>query len=171
MKVNLGKYHKHSNRRHIDVQIDRWDTWSLDHSLALIIYPALLQLKGNMPGVPMAFTDVGGDSSDDQKSFDFYAETYHEMVDLSSKKWEEIIDKMIWSFQQLILEDYTDRYFHITIPSPGKPDYTTVKALSDPNSLCNDKSDWVDYVGLKLHDDRIAEGLELFGKYYRSLWE
>jgi hypothetical protein len=30
---------------------------------------------------------------------------------------------------------------------------------------------WYDAEGHKLHEDRIQEGLELFGKYYRSLWD
>jgi len=29
----------------------------------------------------------------------------------------------------------------------------------------------VDYKGLKAHNARIANGLRLFGKYYRALWD
>ena len=44
MKVNLGNYKKKGNRK-IDVRIERFDTYSMDHSLAYIILPMLLQLK------------------------------------------------------------------------------------------------------------------------------
>jgi hypothetical protein len=30
---------------------------------------------------------------------------------------------------------------------------------------------WYDHVGHALHEDCIQEGLELFGKYYRNLWD
>ena len=60
MKVNLGRYPSGSGQRKISVQIDSYDDWSLDHSLALIIYPALLQLKQNKNGVPSSLTDKIG---------------------------------------------------------------------------------------------------------------
>ena len=58
MKVNIGKFYNPSNRRKINVQIDRYDTWSLDHTLALIILPALIQLKETKQSVPHEFADV-----------------------------------------------------------------------------------------------------------------
>jgi hypothetical protein len=30
---------------------------------------------------------------------------------------------------------------------------------------------WYDHIGHELHEERIQEGLELFGKYFRSLWD
>ena len=44
MKVAIGRFPKKGNRRKINVEIDNFDTWGLDHTLATIIYPALLQL-------------------------------------------------------------------------------------------------------------------------------
>ncbi len=55
MKVKVGKYPK-NNRRKINVEIDYYDTWSLDHTLAMIIYPALLQLKATKHGIRI-YTD------------------------------------------------------------------------------------------------------------------
>ena len=34
------------------VKIDRWDTWSMDHTLAFIILPMLKQLKADKHGAP-----------------------------------------------------------------------------------------------------------------------
>ena len=46
MKINIGKFPKKSSgKRKINIEIDNYDTWNLDHTLALIIYPALLSLK------------------------------------------------------------------------------------------------------------------------------
>jgi hypothetical protein len=35
----------------------------------------------------------------------------------------------------------------------------------------NPGAHWYDAEGHLLHEERIQEGLELFGKYYRSLWD
>ena len=38
--------------RDIQVQIDPWDTWSMDHTLAHIILPMLKQLRNTKHGSP-----------------------------------------------------------------------------------------------------------------------
>ena len=61
-----GNYRKDDHRK-IDVRIDKFDTWSLDHTLANIILPALLQLKATKHGIPHEFVaDVGGADYDSQ---------------------------------------------------------------------------------------------------------
>jgi hypothetical protein len=178
MKASIGKYTKHGDRRRVNIQIDKFDTWSLDHTLAHIILPALLQLKASKMGVPSEFADVGGASYDSQESFEFYQETHDEAFDIACKRWEEIIDKMIWSFQQLVMDDYETQYSHGTAeydwvpsntpfidPHTGKPEDTYRMVDKNP------QEHWVDYEGLRMHEERIQEGLELFGKYYRHLWD
>lgn len=178
MKINIGKYKKSGTTRKIDVNIEHFDTWSLDHSLALIILPALIQLKATKQGVPSAFADVGGANYDNQQSFDFYMESHNDAFDAKCKEWDEVLDKMIWSFQQLALVDYDQKYHH------GEPKYDFVKSDTQyPNPLTGQMEDtfrmvdknpgehWYDHVGHQLHEERIQEGLELFGKYYRALWD
>lgn len=179
MKVNIGPYPKKGDRRKINVKIDKYDTWSFDHTLAHIIYPALLQLKATKHGVPNDMVnDVGGEPYVDQSSFDFYTETHNEAFDIACKRWDEILDKMIWSFQQLIIDDYNEKYHH------GEPEYDFVKSDQQfPNPITGKMEDtfkmvdknpnehWYDAEGHQLHEDKIQEGLELFGKYYRSLWD
>jgi len=167
MKVSLGKYLKKGERR-IDIQIDGFDTWSLDHSLAMIIYPALIQLKEIKHGVPSEFAEVGGEDWHDQQSFDFYTETAAECFDLGVARWEEVLDKMIWSFQQLSLDDYDDKYHHGEMDIGWKEiDSTGLSEMIDKNP----SGHWYDHVGHTLHNERIQEGLDLFGRYYRNLWD
>lgn len=79
MKVNIGPFPKgHLTARRIDIQIDKYDTWNMYHTLALIIYPMLIQLKETKHGVPGEFADVGGAGHDTQDSFDFYKESHNE---------------------------------------------------------------------------------------------
>jgi hypothetical protein len=179
MKIKLGKFPKKSDGvRKINVEIDEFDTWNLDHTLALIIYPALLQLKATKQGVPSEFTEVGGEDWSSQDSFDFYQETHDDSWKVGLERWDETLDKMIWSFEQLIKGDYDDQYHHgdakfdwvktdKTYPNPitGKVEDTFQMVDKNPTEH------WYDSVGHLKHEERIQEGLELFGKYYRSLWD
>lgn len=177
MKANIGKYFKNSNRR-INIKIENHDTWSLDHTLAMIILPSLIQLKETKHGIPSEFGDVGGESHSDQLCFDFYSETYDDAFNEGVKRWDEIMNKMIWSFQQIVSDEYDELYHH------GKAEYDFVKSDKQyPNPVTGKMEDtfnmvdknpgahWYDHVGHRLHEERIQEGLELFGKYYRALWD
>ena len=177
MKVNIGKYVKTKNRQKVSVVIEPHDTYSLDYTLAYIILPALLQLKATQHGIPAEFAD-NGSGSESQDSFDFYKDTHEESFNKNVQKWQDILDKMIWSFEQILHGDYDEKYHHgeikydwvktddqLTNPLTGK--------LEDMYEMVdrNPEKHWLDYEGLKEHEKRIQEGLELFGKYYRSLWD
>jgi len=178
MKINIGKYTNKSSRR-VNVQIDKSDTFSLDHTLACVILPALLQLKQTQHGIPTEFAMVGGEDYDDQLCFDWYSETQKELFEtVAVARWNEVLDKMIWSFQQLVLDDYETKYHH------GTPKFDWVKSdtqYTDPITGktediyrmvdTNPNEHWYDIEGHKLHEERIQEGLELFGKYYTKLWD
>ena len=180
MKANFGNYPsgKSNRARKIKVEIERFDTWSLDNTLAYIILPALIQLKQHKMGIPGEFGDVGGESHASQLSFEFYIESHDAAFDEGCKRWEEILDKMIWSFQQIALDDYENIYHHGTLdfdwektedkyPNPITGKMENMYQLVDKNP----EEHWYDVVGNRLHDERIQEGLELFGKYYRNLWD
>lgn len=179
MKVNLGKYPKGAAMRRINVEIEDFDTWALDSTLALVILPALIQLKHTKHGVPSHFTDRIGGDFDNNLVFDFIKEDDDKVFDALCNDWDDILDKMIWSFQQLAIEeDYDSKYHHGKMdigwkqtekqyPNPltGKMEHMYEMVDKNPNEH------WYDHVGHRLHEDRIQEGLELFGKYYRNLWD
>ena len=85
---------------------------------------------------------------------------------------------MIWSFQQIVFDDWESQYHH------GTPEYDWVQS-NEPyiNPLSGKTEDtfqmvdknpnehWTDIEGMRKHEERIQEGLELFGKYYRHLWD
>ena len=52
MKVSIGRYPKNGNDQKVKVQIDKWDTWNMDCTLAHIIHPMLVQLKATKHGAP-----------------------------------------------------------------------------------------------------------------------
>ena len=179
MKVNIGPYPKGEASRKINVKIDRYDTWGLDHTLACVILPALIQIRDNKHGVPSEFVQRVGGDFDNNLVFDFIKEDDNEVFDALCNKWNETLDKMIWSFLQLSIEDdYDNQYHHgkmetdwvesdhtYTDPITGKVEKTYQMIDKNPDGH------WYDSVGHQLHEDRIQEGLDLFAKYYRSLWD
>lgn len=179
MKVKINKFPKGVKPRRLSVEIESFDTWNLDCTLAKIIYPALLQLKSQKHGVPGDLVeDIGGEDYAQQDSFDFYKESYDDSFAKACERWDEILDKMIWSFQQLAEVDYDNKYHHGTSeyewvetdrlysnPITGKMEKTYQMVDKNPGEH------WYDHVGHMMHEERIQEGLELFGKYYRNLWD
>lgn len=127
MKVRIGPYRKN---RAIRVEIEPQDTWNMDNTLALIIHPMLVQLKATTHGYPSSLTE---------------------------ERWNEILDEMIWAFEQKIDEDWTDQYYG--------------PLVDDPNGLMGQDFEWVDIDGLKKHQERMTAGFKLFGKYYENLWD
>lgn len=156
-------------KRKIKVRIDRWDTWSMESTLAIIILPMLKQLKETKHGSPgdmLAFSQASDASP--QKCFNFYSEDDQIAWDTGHLQWVDILDKMIWAFEQLQPDcDWEEQYWitHPVMDSDNSPD-------ENGNYLVKWKVEGeCDWVGRKQHEDRIQEGLELFGKYYRNLWD
>jgi hypothetical protein len=113
MKVNLGRYPKGPGKRRTNIEIEPFDTWGLDNTLSLIILPALIQLKNTKHGVPSEFVNDMSDSWNGQPCFDFIKEDSDAVFDAGCAKWEETLDKMIWSFQQIAIDDdYDNKYHH-----------------------------------------------------------
>ena len=82
----------------VKVKIDKYDVWSLDYTLALIIVPALKKLKTAKNGSPW----VDNDDVPDELKLDPLEKKEHEW-DTDSHwhaRWDYVIDEMIWTFEQ-----------------------------------------------------------------------
>ena len=144
------------------IHIDPWDAWSLEHTLSPIILPILQELKRVKHGAPfIADEDVpknlrvgakGTGDSDVHKLFDDGDNTFFERFDY-------ILDEMIWTFTQLSMEDHEAPFF----------DHTEANKEPDLNKSVRKLK--VDRKGLAAHNARIDNGLRLFGRYYRHLWD
>jgi len=140
------------------VKIDRYDTWSMDHTLAYIIHPMLVQLKKDKHGAPHT------DDEDVPKELrSWKAEPKENEWDIDSnhfKRWDWILDQMIWSFAQELEDDDVSQFYDHSESFEQGGDFN--------ERLKNIKVDWE---GLKAHQDRKANGFRLFGKYYQALWD
>jgi len=138
------------------VKIDRWDTWSMDHTLAHIIYPMLVQLNETKHGSPFVDDE---DVPDEIKSTN--AEPKENEWDTDSnhfKRWDYVLVEMIWTFEQEIKDDDESQFF----------DHSEALGLPFEQTLDKVK---VDHEGLEAHQKRKANGFRLFGRYYQNLWD
>ena len=144
MKVKIGKYPSHrfyhnwlynwfgySPKQTISIKIHDYDTWSMDHTLAHIILPMLKQLKETKHGHP---------------------------ANLEEQEWDDIMDEMIWAFEQKCRDHWEDDYYG---------DYDE----DQKNGPMVGSFEWIDHEGLKTHQERMTNGFRLFGKYFENLWD
>lgn len=158
--------------RKMEVRIDNYDVWSLDHTLAQIIHPALIKLKDQKHGYPMVEdSDVPKNLrstsatplTDEQKDM-------HQWDDLAEARWEWVMDEMIHAFSQAKRDNWDDDFMSgehdmksEEVEFEGKKYYQFVEG---PNSTFK-----YDAKGREKEYKRISNGLRLFAKYYFSLWD
>ena len=165
------------------VKIDRYDTWSMDHTLADIILPMLKQMKATKHGSPLVDLEdvpeelrmVGYEDASSQYTLDLdNPEEYgKDSWELTHRRWEWVLNEMIFAFEHLV-DDKWDDAFHsgvhdlIHVPCEwdenGKPKLYSME--HGPNYTYK-----LDYEGLRKVYDRMENGFKLFGKYYRGLWD
>jgi len=96
MYVQIGRY-RDDEPREENIVIHPYDTWNMDHTLALIVLPMLKQLKATTHGAPaVEFKDVPEDLHPSQEEV---TGVYHgETDDNYFKRWEYVLDEMIYAF-------------------------------------------------------------------------
>ena len=146
------------------VKIDGWDTWNMDSTLSKIILPMLKQMKESKQGAP--FTD-DDDVPPELTSLVCPPKKYEWDTDENwFKRWEWILDEIIWTFEQLNT-DWEEQFYS------GVCDYQWVPTSNNCSTMTTgpNHTQKFDEEGYKIHSARIDNGLRLFGKYYRNLWD
>jgi len=177
MKAKIGKYQK-NGRKKVDIHIDKYDSWNAAHTMAYVILPILLQLRNTSSSIPAEFADIKNEDYSGQYTFDFYKADHSAAFDKCIENWNKTLDKMIWSFQQLVVDEYEQLYHH------GQPKFswkdtnqTTYNPITKKHEETYEMVDdnpgehWYDVAGHKLHEQKMKEGFELFGKYFTHLWD
>lgn len=148
----------HSKKqRRVKIRIDRYDVWSMDHTLALIIVPMLKQLQAVKHGFAMIPDE---DVPEHLRSTNAPPRVNEwDVDDLAEARYEWLLNELIWTFEQISNDDSTDQFY----------DHSAVDHKANINDQIGQIK--VDRAGLEEHERRINNGLMLFGKYYRSLWD
>ena len=110
MYVRIGRFPDEDSdkERDIDIVIHPYDTWNMDHTLALLIVPMLKQLKATKHGAPnVDCIDVPMKLQPTQLEVVRYREE-GETDKNFFKRWDYVIDEMIWAFEQIINDNNVD---------------------------------------------------------------
>jgi len=155
------------------VVIDDCDVWNLDHSLALIIVPALKILKEKKQGAPFVNNE---DVPEELRALGEELHTYSKTGETDEHyfdRWDYVMDEMIFAFQSK-LEDWEEQF------TSGKNDVSFVE-IPDKKDENGEELYTMEYgpnhtreydiEGREKYSDRINRGFRLFGKYYNGLWD
>lgn len=159
--TNICQWVHDKRKRKIKVKIHGYDVWSMDTTLAYIIVPMLEQLKKVKHGTPTTMFR-------EEEGVDENGNATEEAHEKAIARWDMTLDHMIWAFKQIIDEDYES--FQIVA---GELDFD--HHSEDEGKKCfplrwkvEPKTNWDAQMA---YEEKIQEGLELFAKNYRSLWD
>ena len=173
------------------IRIDPADTWSMDSTLSPIILPMLKQLRTTKHGSPFVDDEDVPEElrstsakplTEEEKQVGSTDEFFHQ-------RWNWVMDEMIFAFEKKCDENWESEFHSgelefLCVPidkdgndlGPPKELYDT--EYNKPEGLHawrmergpNDTSKW-DREGQQKVQERISNGLRLFGKYYEALWD
>lgn len=138
-------------QQRIERGFDDTECWNLDTTIAQFVLPRLKHFKENTNGYP---------GNDEIPTFE---------------KWNEILDKMIYAFDHIVNEDKYDeekqkRHGVDFLEMYGFEKQEDGSALMVETPKYN-KQAMENYRKEQFEDmEKVNEGLQLFGKYFRSLW-
>ena len=152
------------------VKIDRYDTWSMDHTLAHIVLPMLKQLQATKHGSPNVDDE---DAPEHLRSTAAPAkENEWDIDDNHFKRWDWALGEMIFAFECKVDDSWQDAF------RSGEMDIVWVKEEKTHNGqqlsrMTKGPNDTYkcDYEGMQVVEARIQNGFRLFGKYYQALWD
>lgn len=153
-------------KRKVKIHIDNFDIWSADSTLALIILPVLKAIKEEKAGCPWV---DDSDVPEELRSINAPPkENEWDWDDLVFDRWNWVLDEMIFAMECASNDDWEAQFYS------GKHDIYFEQCEDNPNlsEMKTGPNDTfkIDRDGYDKMNDRINNGLRLFGKYFRSLW-
>lgn len=174
MKVNIGKYpKKHDKPRVFSIKIEKHDLWDFNGSAGPVILEWLKEFRAlDKHGIPAdmpSFCQTAEDY-DTQLCFDFYKES-NPPFSQSEDEWNVILDKMIWSFEEMINEPNGGCYWDVKPKLNLDATFTEVTKTGEFHEMVWDEPGRFNHAKYSAYQDKIQEGLDLFAKYFRNLWD
>ena len=159
------------------VKIDRWDTWSMDHTLAHIILPMLKQLKEKQHGAGFVDDQDVPEGIGLRSTEALPKENQWDTDSNHFARWDWVINEMIFAFECKVDDSWEDAFregdidmlwvpvdAHGNQVPKGEHKYYQMKDGPKNTYKC-------DYDGMKVVQNRIDNGFRLFGRYYQNLWD
>lgn len=162
-------------KQKISVRIDKYDTWSMDHTLAHIILPMLKQLKETKHGAPNVDDD---DVPEELKSSSAPPKEDEWDIDGNHfKRWDWVLDEMIFAFECKLNDSWDDEFW---TGEWGKTEFVETgdehlnpltNKMEKMYTMTNTGDRTCDWEARQKVQNRITNGFKLFGKYYENLWD
>ena len=137
------------------VRIDNYDVWNMDETLRHIIGPMFVRLKKIKHGYGFIQDE---DVPEELRSIHAPAEREYEWDRNAEKRYEWLLNEMIWAFNT-DHEEVTNKFY----------DHSAVDKDADLNTQIKQMK--VDREGLDAYQARLQKAYELFGKYYQTFWD
>lgn len=157
------------------IKIDRWDTWSMDYTLSPIILPMLKQLQATKHGAPLVDDEDVPEhlrsTAAPPKENEWDTDGNHFL------RWDWVMDEMIFAFEHKVDESWQEDF------REGDIDLVWTPVDAAGNEVPKGEHKYYrmdhgpldtykcDYDGMRQVEERIQNGLRLFGKYFSSLWD
>lgn len=150
--------------RQVYVHVDKWDSWSADHTLSLIALPLLKQLQKTKHGAPQ----VDGDDVPEhlQRSTVPPVENVYDTDENWFKRWDWVLSEMIWAHEQNVLDDPE---IEAAVLPEQWPYPRETNALF--KNLGINPGPRQDFEKIAQIQARKQNAFRLFGKYYQALWD
>jgi hypothetical protein len=148
--TNFCNWVELKKNRKVKIRIDNYDTWSMNHTLSLIIHPMLVQMKATKHGSPFVDDE---DVPEHLRSTAAPALTEEEknyggLDNLHQARWNWILDESPSAYSSKISDG--------VVFDDSPEDVLSWEKYHEENA--------------KYHD-RKANAFKLFGRYYRELWD
>jgi len=153
-------------KQKVSVRIDPWDTWSMDHTLAHIVVPMLVQLKETKHGAP--YVDPEDVPAELQpKKLTKKQKDNGETDSTHFERWDWVLDEMIFAFDSKQHDNWEEQFYS------GEHDVYFEDTGNGFSEMKRGPKDTfkVDWEGRKAYQERMSNGFRLFGKYYEALWD
>ncbi len=172
----LCEFVEKKRTRTIVVNIDRYDTWSMDTTLAHIVLPMLKQLRATKNGAPNVL-DIDVPEALRSTSAPMKNHEY-DVDDNYFLRWDWVLDEMIFAFETKLDENWDEKFWtgeHGTwdveqIPT-GEFENPVTGVLEPTYKAINTGNRKCDYEARQVVQNRIDNGFRLFGVYYQGLWD
>jgi hypothetical protein len=147
--------------RQIYVRIDKYDSWSADHTIALIAVPLLKQLQLTKHGAPNVDDEdvpeglnLRSYETDKIKANEYDTDENH------FKRWDWVLGEIIWALEQKTSDDVDSQFYSKLDP--------TLKTKDFEKQMANTV---IDFAAMEAWQQRKTRGYKLFGKYFENLWD
>ena len=159
--TKLCQWVESKRKRQVYIRIDKYDSWSADHTIALIAVPLLKQLQLTKHGAPNVDDEdvpeglnLRSYETDKLKANEWDTDANH------FKRWDWVLSEIIWALEQKTSDNWEAQFYSKVDPDLKTKDFDAQMA----NTV-------IDMVGMEAWQQRKTRGYKLFGKYYENLWD